>query len=198
MTVAIVFETHATSTDNEAGIATGWLPGDLSETGRRQAAELGTRRRGGGFAAVFTSDLARAVQTAEIAFAGSNLPIHHDPRLRECNYGRLNGAPVAVLERERPRRIQDAFPDGESYRDVCVRVRAFLADLQPFDGLRVLVIGHAATRWSLDHLLTGANLADLVAAPFDWREGWDYTLPPTGARPHARSVTDLSRPPFGV
>jgi broad specificity phosphatase PhoE len=35
MTVAVVFETHATSTDNEAGIATGWLPGDLSETGRR-------------------------------------------------------------------------------------------------------------------------------------------------------------------
>jgi broad specificity phosphatase PhoE len=40
---------------------------------------------------VFTSDLARAVQTAEIAFAGSDLPIRRDQRLRECNYGRLNG-----------------------------------------------------------------------------------------------------------
>ena len=181
MTVAIVFETHATSTDNEAGIATGWLPGDLSETGLRQAAELGERRRAGGFAAVFTSDLARAVRTAEIAFAGTAVPIHHDPRLRECNYGRLNGAPVAVLERERPRRVSDAFPDGESYRDVALRVSAFLADLHPhFDGLRILVIGHAATRWSLDHLLAGADLADLVAAPFDWHEGWHYTLPATG------------------
>lgn len=76
---------------------------------------------------------------------------------------------------------------------------AFLADLQArFDGLRVLVIGHAATRWSLDHLLGGADLAVLVAAPFDWREGWDYTLPPTGVRPHAKSVTGPSRPPFGA
>jgi broad specificity phosphatase PhoE len=48
VTIAIVFETHATSTDNEAGIATGWLAGELSEAGRRQAAELGQRRRGGG------------------------------------------------------------------------------------------------------------------------------------------------------
>ena len=93
MSVAIVFETHATSTDNEAGIATGWLPGELSETGLRQAVELGERRRGGGFAAVFTSDLARTVRTADIAFAGTEVRIHHDPRLRECNYGRLNGAP---------------------------------------------------------------------------------------------------------
>ncbi len=199
MTVAIVFETHATSTDNEAGIATGWLPGDLSETGLRQAAELGERRPAGGFAAVFTSDLARAVRTAEIAFAGTAVPIHHDPRLRECNYGRLNGAPVAVLEQERPRRVSDAFPDGESYRDVAARVGAFLADLHPrFKGRRILVIGHAATCWSLDHLLAGASLAELVPAPFHWREGWDYIVPATGVRPDAGSVTDPSRPPFGV
>ncbi len=55
--VEIVYETHSTTTDNEAGIATGWLPGRLSERGRRQARELGERRRTGDFAAVFTSDL---------------------------------------------------------------------------------------------------------------------------------------------
>ena len=199
MSVAIVFETHATSTDNKAGIATGWLPGDVSEGGLLQAVELGERRRAGGFAAVFTSDLARAVRTAEIAFAGTEVPIHTDPRLRECNYGRLNGAPVAVLEQERPARVEGAFPGGESYRDVAARVGAFLTDLHPrFEGRRILVIGHAATRWSLDHLLAGASLAELVSAPFDWREGWSYVLPATGVRPHAESVTGMSRPPFGV
>jgi broad specificity phosphatase PhoE len=91
VTAAIVFETHATSTDNEAGIATGWLEGELSEAGRGQAIELGERRRAGGFAAVFTSDIARAVQTVEIAFSGAGVPIRHDRRLRECNYGLLNG-----------------------------------------------------------------------------------------------------------
>ena len=199
MTVAIVFETHATSTDNEAGIATGWLGGELSEAGRRQAIELGERRRDGGFAAVFASDLSRVVQTVEIAFSGAGVPIHHNRRLRECNYGWLNGMPASVLDRERPLRVEDPFPAGESFRDVVTRVRGFLDDLTPeFDGRRILLVGHAATRWALDHLLAGADLSDLIAASFDWREGWHYTLPPPGVRPHARSVTNLLRPPFGV
>jgi broad specificity phosphatase PhoE len=87
MSVEVVFETHATSEDNEAGIATGWLPGKLSPRGREQARELGGRRRGDGLAIVFTSDLGRALDTAEIAFAGSGIPVVEDARLRECNYG---------------------------------------------------------------------------------------------------------------
>jgi broad specificity phosphatase PhoE len=71
MSVAVVFETHSTSIDNEFGIATGWNEGELSETGREQARQLGERRRDDGIDVVFTSDLRRAVETAEIAFAGS-------------------------------------------------------------------------------------------------------------------------------
>src|SRR5689334_7024965 len=99
MAVAIVYETHSITTDNEAGIATGWLPGRLSEAGRELARELGRRRRDDGISAVFTSDLARAVETAGIAFAGSGIPIHQDARLRECDYGTLNGGPVSELAR---------------------------------------------------------------------------------------------------
>lgn len=68
MGIEIVFETHSTTEDNEAGRATGWLPGRLSEQGRAQARELGRRRARDGIAAVFCSDLRRAVQTAELAF----------------------------------------------------------------------------------------------------------------------------------
>jgi hypothetical protein len=39
--IEIVFETHSTTEDNEAGRATGWLPGRLSPRGRAEAAELG-------------------------------------------------------------------------------------------------------------------------------------------------------------
>jgi broad specificity phosphatase PhoE len=158
--VEIVYETHATSTDNEAGIATGWLGGVLSETGKRQALELGERRRATGLAVVFTSDLARAVQTAEIAFAGSSLPVRPDQRLRECNYGRLNGTTAAAIEQQRRLRLDDPFPGGESYRDVVDHVLAFLAEIRPeFDDRRVLLIGHAATRWALDHLIDGAAIS---------------------------------------
>ena len=80
-------ETHSTTEDNEVGVATGWLPGRLSALGREQAAEVGKRRADDGIAAVFSSDLARATQTAAIAFAGTGIPVLLDWRLRECDYG---------------------------------------------------------------------------------------------------------------
>ena len=180
MGVEVVFETHSLSVDNERGIATGWLPGRLSREGRRLAAELGDRRREDGIRVVFPSDLRRAVETAEIAFAGTTIPIHPDARLRECNYGDLNGMPVSTLERERPLRIDRPFPGGESWRQAVDRIGGFLQELvETHDDERVLVIGHVATRWALDHFVNRASLIELMEAPFDWREGWVYRLDAT-------------------
>ena len=110
--IELVYETHSTTTDNEARIATGWNEGRLSETGREQAKALGERRRDDGLAIVFTSDLHRAAETAEIAFAGSELPMRQDGRLRECNYGELNGRPVPEIDAEKLRRIDEPYPGG--------------------------------------------------------------------------------------
>ena len=99
--VEIVFETHSTTTDNERWVASGWLDGKLSPLGHRQAKELGERREDDELVAVFCSDLGRAIETAQIAFGGRGLPIFHDWRLRECNYGMLNGTAIARLEVER-------------------------------------------------------------------------------------------------
>jgi alpha-ribazole phosphatase/probable phosphoglycerate mutase len=176
--VAILYETHSLTTDNEAGLATGWLPGRLSAQGREFARALGERHRGDGIAAVFVSDLARAVETAEIAFAGSGIPIYQDARLRECNYGALNGMPVAQLAAERSRHIDVPYPDGQSYREVVAAMRDFLCDLAAnWDGRTVIIISHSANKWALDCLFKGASLESLVDAPFGWQEGWPYTLP---------------------
>src|SRR4051794_22569092 len=178
MTVQLIYETHSMTTDNEAGIATGWLPGELSAQGRIFAGQLGERRRTSGLAAVFASDLARARQTAEIAFAGTGIPLHLDARLRECNYGRLNGMPVTRLAAERSRHLHVPFPDGQSYRDVLSQTSGFLRTLSTdWDDTTVLVIAHSANRWALECLLNGKRLEDLVDAPFHWQEGWTYRLP---------------------
>lgn len=178
MAVEIIYETHSLTTDNERGFATGWLPGELSERGRALSREIGERHQNDGIAAVFTSDLARAVETADIAFADSGIPIIKDARLRECNYGALNGMPVAQLTAERLRHIDTPFPDGQSYRQVVDAMRAFLRDvLADWNGKTVVVISHSANKWALDHLLQGIALEDLVDAPFGWQEGWHYTLP---------------------
>jgi broad specificity phosphatase PhoE len=183
MVVELVYETHSTTTDNESGIATGWLPGQLSAAGRVQARELGLRRREDGVAAVFTSDLHRAVETAEIAFGGTGIPLHQDPRLRECDYGTLNGAPVARVAAERRRRIWEPFPHGESYLQVVGRTRDFLADLvREWDGQRVVVIAHSANQWALDVLVQGRPLDELLDAPFAWQPGWLYRVEAGGRR----------------
>jgi broad specificity phosphatase PhoE len=175
MGVSIVYETHALTVDNETGHATGWLPGDLSAAGRRGAAELGERRRDDGIAVVYASDLARAARTAEIAFRGQAIPLRLDPRLRECDYGDLNGAPIERIGPHRREHIYAPWPGGQCYRDVVDQTADLLRELtRGWDGRRVLLIAHSANRLALDHLLRGRPLADLLDAPFDWRPGWEY------------------------
>lgn len=175
MSVEVVFETHATTDDNEAGIATGWLPGRLSAAGRDQSRELGERRRDDGLAIVFTSDLRRAVETGEIAFAGSEIPVAQDVRLRECNYGKLNGTTEPL--HDRAAHIDVPYPGGESRRLAVERVAGFLAELlRSRDGERVVVIGHGATRLAFEVVASGRPLEELVGAPFAWQPGWRYVL----------------------
>jgi broad specificity phosphatase PhoE len=175
VTVEVVFETHATSEDNETGIATGWLPGRLSAAGREGARELGERRRDDGLAVVYVSDLRRAVETAEIAFAGSPLLVVEDPRLRECDYGELNGTPKPI--HDRAARIDVPYPGGESWRQAIEWITGFLEELRrKREGERVLVIGHSATRLALEVVANGSRLEELVGARFDWQPGWEFVL----------------------
>jgi alpha-ribazole phosphatase/probable phosphoglycerate mutase len=173
----IVFETHATTEDNERGTATGWLPGRLSPRGRAEAGQLGARRRDDGIHTVFTSDLGRAVETAAIALGSTGIPILSDWRLRECDYGERNGTPVEWFVGRRAEHVDVPYPGGESWGDAVRRVQRFLADLDlRWSGARILLIGHSATRWALDHLLDNKRLHDLVDADFAWQEGWEYVL----------------------
>ncbi len=181
--IQVVFETHSISEDNERGVASGWSHSRLSARGRELAGELGQRRRGDGIDAVFSSDLRRAAETAEVAFADSGIPVLLDWRLRECDYGELNARPLTEHAGHRRRFLDEPYPGGESWRQAVLRVGGFLEDLPSrWAGKRVLVIGHVATRWGLDHYLARVALNELVDADFNWRQGWEYTLTSTTAR----------------
>src|SRR6266545_8114429 len=159
MSIEIVFETHALSEDNERGVATGWLPGRLCARGRANAAEMGRRRRDDGITAVFTSDLRRAAETAEIAFGGTDMPILYDWRLRECDFGTRNGSPAAEVKADRLDFCDRPYPGGESHAQAIGRVVRFLADLPTrWAGRRVMVIGHLATYRALERVTTGRTV----------------------------------------
>lgn len=171
--VIIWFESHATSLDNERGLASGHIDAELSDLGRRQAEELGRRHSESPLLTVYTSDLKRSVQTAEIAFDGRSLPVIPDARLRECDYGQWSRCPIGQLEASRLRFIDTPFPNGESYRDVVLRVGEFLEDVAQGEG-QILLIGHRATWYALEHLLKNRDLVDVIASEWRWQPGWLY------------------------
>src|SRR5262245_21177940 len=175
--VRLVFETHATSLDNEAGLASGWFDVALSSAGEEQARMLGARRRGDHVAVVFCSDLSRSFRTAEIAFGDRSLPIVRDARLRECDYGNLTRRPASEIEQRRILQLVDPFPNGESYQQVVDRVSGWLSDvMRQFDAGTVLMIGHRATFYALERLLNRVTLHEAVTSPWMWQPGWTYHL----------------------
>lgn len=182
--IDLIFETHATSVDNEAGVASGHGDPPLSTLGKRQAQELGVRYPPDSISEVYCSDLERAWSTAEIAFAGrSDVVIKRDPRLRECNYGDWNGKALTQVAASRSIRITLAYPGGESYMDCAVRVGEFLQELwEAGSDRRVLIIGHRATHFALENLIAGRSFREIVPRPWTWQPGWSYAMsqaPPT-------------------
>ena len=175
--IKLIFETHATSLDNEAGLASGHYDVDLSPLGEAQARGLGARRAADLPCLVVASDLKRAWRTAEIAF-GTRVPIERDARLRECDYGELTRRPTAEIDERRESAIEEPFPGGESYRQATDRVGRLVGDLlqrPDLDGW-VLLVGHRATHYALWSLLGGVSLEHAVTAPWHWQPGWKYEV----------------------
>jgi broad specificity phosphatase PhoE len=94
---------HGQSEWNAAGLMQGQTPHvPLTELGHQQAAQAaaelaGLTRDGTGPGALLSSDLLRAVQTAEHCAATTGLPVRTTPALREQGYGVLEGRPSREL-----------------------------------------------------------------------------------------------------
>lgn len=175
--VTIVFESHGTTFDNEKDLSSGHFDAQLSQLGERQARELGERYAAEHFGAIFCSDRERAWRTGEIAFAGRNIPIIKDARLRECDYGDLTRHPGKEIERVKGEYVTTPYPNGESYEQRAAFMKSFLEELlQRYNGKRVMIIGHRATQYGLEHWIKGVPLYDAVVAHWKWQPGWTYIL----------------------
>ncbi|HTE57308.1 MAG TPA: histidine phosphatase family protein [Verrucomicrobiae bacterium] len=174
--IDIIFESHATTLDNEKKIASGHFDVALSNIGIEKAKQLGERRAGEHFDAIFCSDLQRSYKTAELAF-GDKFPIFQDRRLRECDYGDYEHRPSSEIEAERPKRVTRPFPHGESYEQCAEYMKTFLEEvLAKYDGKRVMVVGSRATQYGLERWVDGKTLEEIVAASWQWQPGWTYRL----------------------
>lgn len=171
----IIFESHATSLDNERGIASGDLNPLLSVVGNEQARVLGERYLNIELAAVCCSDLLRSYQTAEVAFKGRSIPIIKDKRLREWNYGSWNGRSTSEVDRQKKLHIEMPFPEGESMKQAMTRILNFYTEISTsFPNQPLLFIGHRIVYYTFEHFYRMRPLLELLEESWKWQPGWHY------------------------
>ena len=172
----VYFAAHATTTDNETKISSGWKDVELSKLGIQQAKKMGERFKNIKIDLICCSDLKRAIDTVRIAF-GEKIPIIIDKRLRELNYGDFNGKSSKIVSCMKKERIKEPFPNGESYEQAMVRIHNFYEELKENNPDKtVLVVGHRVTQFGLDTLVGSKTLEDCLNIPFKWRPYWEYIL----------------------
>ena len=170
--MAIFLARHGETEWNRVGRWQGKTDIPLSEVGRAQARTLADRLRDRGISQIFTSDLCRARETAEIvagALGVTRLSI--DARLRERGFGCFEG----LTREECAERHTEAWTryladrrstptDAEPPEQVVTRVVAALTAVAELvdDTGHILVVSHGAAIRSFLHTVTGTEPAPLA------------------------------------
>ena len=177
METKIIYFVHGTTTDNASGKCSGWKQSELTDIGKERAIKLGKIRKDTHFDVIFTSDLVRAIDSAKLAFPD----VEHiqDARLRECNYGDLEGKDKNLVIYEE--HIEKPFPNGESLKDVEKRIGNFIEFLKDnYQGKTVGIVAHRAPQLALEVITKGISWEE--ANKNDWRKtkawqpGWEYMI----------------------
>jgi broad specificity phosphatase PhoE len=178
MAVKLTYFVHGTTTDNKDKLATGWIPGELSEQGIEQSIVLKGQTNINDFDLVISSDLKRAVDSAILTFEGLK-EIKNDSRIRECNYGDLNGKPADLVKYEE--HIYTPFPNGESLKDVEKRVRDFSKYLlENYNGKHIAIVAHKAPQMAFQVITEHKTWEQAIDEDWrktkSWQPGWLYTI----------------------
>jgi len=149
---------HGETVSNAARRYQGHSDSPLTETGRKQVSSLGSRMGKIEFDALISSDLGRAQETASIIAGHTGHSVQTDSRLRERNYGILEGLTVPEINAENPEVLArlDAndpdyiIPEGESHRQHYQRNIAAIEELvSRKSGGRIAMVVHGGVLDSL-------------------------------------------------
>lgn len=152
----------------------GWVASPLNEHGKRQAERLANYIRHIGMICLYTSDLKRAVQTADILAGKLGFSAIPDERLRERNIGEWQGLTIDEMRSWYPDQYQQLLTDAENYRvpggesraDVRKRMIASFNEILKQDkGETVGVISHTtAIHELLDALIPGNSSQEVTVS----------------------------------
>ncbi len=155
---------HGETELNAKGVYYGWTDCGLSENGVMQAEDLADILQNVTFDAVISSSLIRSVVTAAIVSGATPDEIVKDDRLRELNFGDWEGMHHSDIKEKH----KDAWekwskdwknaapPKGESFSELCSRVKCSLEDiLKEYQGKRVLIVSHQGAMRIIPMVLLG-------------------------------------------
>ena len=177
--IEITYFVHGTTQDNTEKKSTGWMPGELTEKGIQQGIDLAHTIKDDYFDVVFCSDLKRAIESAKLNFYNRDIEIIRDERLRECNYGELDGKYKSLVVYED--HINKPFPNGESLKDVENRMRDFIDFIKEnYKGKTVGIVAHRAPQLALEVILNGVGWENAISNDWRktgaWQPGWEYII----------------------
>ena len=146
----------------ESPMFLGVLNPPLCAEGFDQAAKLAAALKDVPFNMAFSSDLKRAVQTADAVLSGRNIPLTQMPELREINPGICDGLSIREALEKYPyikaAREQDIFgyrmPGGESFADLEERIWPVFCDIAHATTQNTLMVCHSGVnKVILRHIL---------------------------------------------
>jgi broad specificity phosphatase PhoE len=164
----LILVRHGETDWNRTGRCQGISDVVLNDNGKKQALELGVCLKGEKISAVYSSDLARAMSTAEEIAKHHGLTVETDSDLREMDQGEFEGllfteirerfADIMTQWRDSPETLR--IPSGESLSEVRERaLRAFGRLCERHDGETVVAVSHNLTITTLLCEFTGIGLS---------------------------------------
>lgn len=150
----VLLARHGETDDNVPPLRfQGWRDTPLNDTGRSQSRELAERVAEMGITSLFSSDLIRALETAQIVGSRIGLEPCVDQRLREANRGEWEGRPFEEVAASEPERFAAwrraganwRFPGGESLQEQLDRVSECVDEIGEQAELPALVVCHGGS-----------------------------------------------------
>lgn len=171
---------HGQTDWNLAGRYQGQSDVALNATGRAQAISIAQVLRNQPFAALYSSDLGRARETAEIIGDALSLPVQFEPRLREIHQGEWEGQLSTLIQARyadlwQKRLVDPASvrpPGGETVGEVATRIWAALDEIaHSYQNDSVIIVSH------------GLALATAICKAQNVLVGQAYNFIPDNAQP---------------
>lgn len=154
-----LFVRHGKTHFNEINLTQGWCDSPLSKLGVKQVENMSLQLKDYSINKAYTSPLGRAVETSEIILQCHNIAPIYDKRLKEVNFGILEGINTQLVKKLHVENTDwmdtlemDYRPyKGEDLHDVINKHIEFLNDIiaSSKEDDTVLIVGHGCSLYGL-------------------------------------------------